>query len=282
MISFLLLLWLSDVQLENGPKIHYKVEGSGEPLLLIGGLGNRLDIWDDLAPKLTGHFTVYRFDPRGLGESGDLEGPYTLESMADDAAGLMASLKVDRYHIAGISLGSFVAQKMALKYPEHIQKMALIASSPGGPIHVIPEPEILGYFQKMGVMERPERVEKGLLYSLHPQYVETHPDEMKQLIERGVKYVPPAGIVGKQMFIGMTFNHAEAAAQIKTPTLILHGEQDRIVPVKNAYNLHNLIRGSRLEILKESGHICIIDQSDETARLLTEYLLQKASSPDKP
>jgi len=276
-----LLLCLSDVQLENGPKLHYQVEGSGQPLLLIGGLGNRLNVWDQLTPLLTQHFTVYRFDNRGIGESGDLEGSYTLETMADDAAGLMAALKIEKYHVAGISLGSFVAQKMAMKYGDQLKSLVLMASSPGGPEHVIPEPEILAYFQKMGFMERSERVEKGLLYSLHPDFVASHPKEMKDLIVGGTNYVPPPGVIQRQMMIGFTFNHSQTAAKIETPTLILHGEQDRIVPVKNAYKLHNLIKGSQLVIIKQSGHICIIDQSSDVANAMKRFLSEKQHAPDK-
>ncbi len=266
------LVAFSDTTLENGLKLHYQVSGKGAPLLLIGGLANRLDIWDDLAPLLENHCILYRFDNRGMGASGDLEGAYTLESMADDAAGLMAALQIEKYHVAGISLGSFAAQKVALKYPDRVDKLVLIASSAGGISHVPPDQEVLLFFQGMAMMDRPTRIEKSYFFALHPNFRETQPDQLAALIKKSLSYVPPPAVVQRQMFVGLTFNHAEAAAEINSTTLILHGEDDRIVPVENARRLHALMPNTTLKLLKQSGHICIIDQKQAAAQAIIHFL----------
>ena len=277
MLSLLFLLCAyqsQDVVRDNGLRLHVVQEGSGPPLLLIGGLGNRLQVWDAVVPSLANHFTVVRFDHRGLGQSGDLaDAPYTLATMAEDAAAVMAALGHERYHLAGISLGSFVAQQLALTQPERIVKLVLIASSLGGPQHVAPGPEVLGYFMTMAGMPRPERVDKGLRLALHSDFIEARPAVFAALTQAGIEDEPPAKTIQRQMMVGMTFNHAEKARDIQVPTLLLHGAGDQVVPPENSRRLNEAIAGSALVILPEAGHLCIVDQARATAVALVAFLV---------
>ena len=265
----------ADVSLpDGGPTLHYQKSGQGPAVLLLGGLGNRLSIWNDMEPLLAKNFTVYRMDHRGIGGSPEHAGEYTLKTMADDAAGLMARLGVKTYSVVGISLGSFVAQKMALDYPHRLEKVVLIGSTTGGPTHSLPDAEVLGFWQTMATMDRDARILRGLELALHPDYMKNQTAKVKAMIEWRGDYDPPPATVQKQMLIGMMFNHSEAAANIELPTLILHGDADRVVPVKNAHTLHKLIRGSKLEIIAQSGHLSIVDQADKAAQSIRKFLLE--------
>lgn len=117
----------------NDIDLHYAIRGSGPRLLFIHGIGadlkHPISIYNTAVPD---HFTVLAFDPRGLGESGVPEGPYTMAELADDAAGLAAALGWTRYHVLGASMGGMVAQELVLRYPEAVDKLVLAVTNAGG------------------------------------------------------------------------------------------------------------------------------------------------------
>ena len=271
-LFFWLLMSYADVTLANGLRLHYEDEGKGEPLVLIGGLGSRLQAWDEVAPMLAKRFRVIRPDNRGIGGSGDLEGPYSVETMAQDVAGLMEALGLARYHVAGISLGSFAAQSLALQYPERVMRLVLIGSSPGGQAHVPPGPETLAFFQTMMTLPVEERARKGLALALHPDFVEAHPQSFEALVAASVNSQTPQAVIFRQAMAGMAFDHSLKAGEIAVPTLILHGDGDRVVPPANGENLHRLIPKSTWMLLEKAGHLCIVDQAAVVANAITGFL----------
>jgi pimeloyl-ACP methyl ester carboxylesterase len=120
----------------NGFKLHYEIEGVGEPLVLIPGFASGLSIWTRQTPALSRHFRVISFDPRGVDESDKPEGPQSISLLADDVALLLLALHVPSAHVLGVSFGGFVAQEFALKYPLMTRKLVLCCTSFGGPNHV--------------------------------------------------------------------------------------------------------------------------------------------------
>jgi len=116
----------------NDLNLHYKIRGSGPRLLFIHGIGadlrHPISIFNTAVPE---HFTVLAFDPRGLGESDVPNGPYTMADMADDAVGLAAALGWSRYHVLGASMGGMVAQEVALRHPEVVEKLVLAVTNAG-------------------------------------------------------------------------------------------------------------------------------------------------------
>ncbi|MDJ0839486.1 MAG: alpha/beta fold hydrolase [Acidobacteriota bacterium] len=271
---FLLLFFFSyaDLTLENGLRLHYVKEGSGPPVVMITGLGARLQSWEPTSRLLKKSFTVIRLDNRGMGGSGDLQGPYSVDVMAEDAAGLMAGLGFDQYHVVGLSLGSFAAQSLALQHPDRVKKLVLLGSSAGGPGHVAPGTEVMTFWQTMATMAPLERARKGLALALHPDWVAANPEAFQKWAAFNAEGVAAPGAVQRQAFAGMAFNHSEKAAKIAVPTLILHGDRDLVVPTENGQKLHGLIPGSKLIILPDSGHMNVIDKPVETAAAITEFL----------
>ena len=117
----------------NGIEINYQVQGSGEPLLLIGGLGADMFLWFRQIPELSRHFQVIAFDSRGSGESSKPDEPYSIEMFAADTAGLLQALGIERTHILGASLGGLIAQEFALAYPHMVNKQVLVATAAKNP-----------------------------------------------------------------------------------------------------------------------------------------------------
>jgi len=270
-MSFLMVM-AGDITLPSGLSMHYADEGKGQVVVLIGGLGSRLEVWDAVAQDLSTSFRVIRPDNRGIGGSGDLAGAYSVDVMADDVAQFMEALKIDRYHVVGISLGSFAAQSLALNHPDRVMRLALLASSPGGAVHVAPDAEVMGFFQTMMALQPEEKARQGLRLALHPDFVAEHPGRFEVMIADSVAHPVPAAVTFRQAMAGVSFDHSMKAGGITVPTLILHGKQDRVVPFANAEKLHALIADSSLVALPNAGHLCIVDQSQRVASELVRFL----------
>jgi len=108
---------------------YYEEAGSGDPLVLIMGLGGDLQAWALQVPALARQFRVITFDNRGAGRTSAPDKPYSIDGMADDLAALLDSLKIDKANLLGFSMGGFIAQEFALKYPKRVEKLILLASA---------------------------------------------------------------------------------------------------------------------------------------------------------
>lgn len=116
----------------NGQKLYYEVHGEGVPLILIMGIGYDATLWGlHQIPAFSQEFQVIAFDNRDVGRSSKATGPYTIADMADDVAGLLDGLEVDRAHVLGISMGGMIAQEFALRHPKRLDKLILTGTGAG-------------------------------------------------------------------------------------------------------------------------------------------------------
>ncbi len=124
--------------------ISYKVLGQGDPIVLIMGSGSTMDMWDPLfLDNLSSKYKVIVFDNRGMGNTTAPPGNFSIAEFANDTAGLMEALGIEKAHIMGWSMGSFVAQELAIRYPEKVNKIILYAGDCGGKEAVMPSPQVL-------------------------------------------------------------------------------------------------------------------------------------------
>ena len=112
----------------NGINMHYEEKGEGEPLLLIMGFGAPGAFWELHVNEYSKHFRCIRVDNRGVGQSDKPEGPYSTATMADDTAGLMDALGINKARIAGITMGGAISQQLALLHPQKVQSVVLIST----------------------------------------------------------------------------------------------------------------------------------------------------------
>ena len=109
--------------------MYYEVHGEGIPLVLIHGLGADTNAWMFQMPELATKYKVVIFDNRGVGQTDTPDIPYSAQMMADDTADLMDALNIAEAHILGYSLGGFIAQELAIKYPQKVRSLILATSS---------------------------------------------------------------------------------------------------------------------------------------------------------
>jgi len=254
----------------NGIELYYERSGAGPHLVLIEGLGVSTWIWEKQAPAFSKHFTTIVYDNRGVGKSEKPAGPYSISLMADDLAALLDSLKIPRAHILGISMGGFIAQDFALRYPQKVDRLILVATSAGGPDHVPMAPDVLALmFAADGQPRDLTRRKLALAYS--DSFMQKS-SAVEHLIDlRLADPQPPAAYMAQAM-AGAAFNLSDKVRQIKAPTLIMAATGDRLVPVANARNLNKKISHSRLKIYTGFGHQFFVEAAEAFNRDVIAFL----------
>ena len=259
----------------NGIELYYETHGAGQPLVLISGLGYPLWQWHKMVPFLAEHFQVVTFDNRGVGQSDKPAGPYTAQMLAADTAGLLDALDIENAIIAGHSMGGFIAQAMALDFPQKVKKLILCSTNFGGQHHVPVTAEAMKVLTDV-TSDALTRLKNGLVVSTAPGWAEKNPEMIEAWIQwRVANPIEPAPYQA-QLAIGLGLM-SEAAAfenklpRLNVPTLILFGAHDKVVPPENASLLAEKISGSKVVILPDAGHFFPIEIVEAAARVITDF-----------
>ena len=256
----------------NGLKLYYEIEGDGAPVVLIPGFAAGRWIWFKQTADLSRDFRVIIFDPRGVSASDKPEGPQTISLLAGDVAHLLETIGIQSAHIVGASFGGFVAQEFALKYPAMTRKLVLCCTSFGGPNHVAPSTDTLAALASTKGLNSEERMRANLLLAFTPEYVRREVSEVDRIVRLRATNEVPEHIYLSQLQAAMSFNAESRLDQITSPTLVLTGDADVIVPVQNSRNLAAMIPGAELKIVAGGSHTFFIEQADQFNRIITEFL----------
>jgi len=253
-------------------KLYWESTGSGDPVLLIMGLGMASTGWWRTVPVLAEGLRVIAFDNRGVGRSDRTTGPYTLRQMADDALAVMDAAKLETASIYGLSLGAMIAQYVTLRRPERVRALVLGASTPGGSRHELPEPDVMEFLRRRPSMPAEEAIWASVPYNYGTATREHHADRIGEDIAQRLRFpINPAGYRA-QLTAAWGFDAHGRLHEISVPTLVLHGDEDRIVPIANGEMLASAIPDARLEVLAGAGHIYPTDVPEadrEVLRFLT-------------
>ncbi|GAB4273979.1 MAG: alpha/beta hydrolase [Candidatus Promineifilaceae bacterium] len=260
----------------NGIRIAYEVHGEGAPLVLIAGLGYDRWMWHKMVPGLAEQFQVIVFDNRGVGETEIAPGPYSAGLLAADTAALMQALGIEKAAIMGHSMGGFVAQALAIEYPERVDKLILSATNFGGPNHVrITQEALVVLMDTTG--DPIERLKRGMAVSTAPGFVEAHPEVVEAWLAYRVAHpIDPAGYQA-QLAVGLGLMAKEACFEekltvVSQPTLILHGEADKVVPPENAALLAKQLPNSRVAIMPGVGHFYPFEAPETAVAIVTDFM----------
>jgi 3-oxoadipate enol-lactonase len=253
----------------EGVRLAYSVEGAGEPVLMIQGLGYGRRGWGPMPGMLAQRFRVVTLDNRGFGESDVPPGPYTTAQLSEDALGVLDAAEIDSAHVVGISLGGMVAQELVLARPQRVRRLVLCSTTPGGATS-FPMPE-----QTVALMRRPpgldpqEALRLFVVNALSPEA----PAELVQEIVayRAANPPDPAGWWA-QAGAGAAHDASTRLGEITAPTLIVHGTADNVVDVRNARLLADAIQDARLELFEGVGHLLPWERPVEFCTLVEEFL----------
>ena len=262
----------------NGVTLCYEVHGVGPNLVLIEGIGYHSWMWYRQLPALSDQFRVLVYDNRGVGKSDKPPGPYSHQQNADDLAGLLDHLGWQRAHVLGVSMGGFIAQEFALKYPERVDRLVLACTAFGGPNMVpLPMEAIRALTPDMTLPPR-ERYRRAMPVAFADRsWPEKHPAEFEQILDWREEHVQPPEAALAQMQAGFTFNTEQRLGQITAPTLVVAGDMDGVVPVRNAELLAERIPGAKLDLIPNAGHLVIIEDADRFNGDVIKFLTSSES-----
>lgn len=260
----------------NSIRLYYETHGSGRPLVLIAGISYDLWMWHKMVPGLAERCQVIAFDNRGSGRTDQPAGPYSAQLLADDTAGLIEALGLERASVMGHSMGGFIAQALALSRPDLVDKLILSATNFGGPRHIPVTPQAMAVL--MDVSGDPaERFKRGLSVSTAPGFAAAHPEVIQEWLDYRAANPLQPGPYQAQLAIGLGLI-PEAASferrlkEVKAPTLILFGEHDQVVPPGNAGLLARELPDSTVRILPNCGHFFPLETPEAAVAAVAEFL----------
>lgn len=257
----------------DGASLFYDVEGpaDGEPVVLLEGLGTGRWMWRWQRSALTDGHRVVVPDNRGTGRSDPPEGPYTIAEMAADVEAVLDDAGIDHAHLVGASMGGMIAQRYTLDF-ERAETLSLLCTTPGGPeSHEVPEETQARMFaQPEGADER-ETIKHRMQAAVSPGFYEERPELVERIVDWRLEQNADDPAREAQAAGVATFDASDELGQMDVPTLILHGESDRVVPVANARLLHDLIPESRLAVLDDGHHLFFVEDADWVTDRLVEF-----------
>jgi 3-oxoadipate enol-lactonase len=255
----------------DGTTLYYERTGAGAPVLLVMGLGMNATGWWRTIPVLAERLEVVAFDNRGAGRSDVPDGPYSVELMADDALAVLDACGIDRAHVYGISLGGFIAQQIALRHPERVDRLVLGATTPGGPRHTPAGEDVLRLVRARGALT----AEQAAWASVPINYARRTREGAGQRIAEDIVQRLRFPVTGRgytaQVEVAMRYAAGDAVRAIRAPTLVLHGDEDVLVPPQNGRLLAELIPGATLSIWPETAHLYPTDKP-ATDRAVLDFL----------
>jgi 3-oxoadipate enol-lactonase len=235
--------------------LHWERTGSGAPVLLIMGLGLSGGAWWRTVPVLAKHLEVLTFDNRGVGRSRALFHAYTTEAMADDAVSVIDAAGAERVHVYGISLGGMVAQQLTLRHPDRVQSLVLGATHAGGPRTRRPDDEVLAFLYRRLTMAPEEAAWNSVQFNYSERCRADHADRIAEDVSQRLAHSFPEQAYRAQMWAAALHNCYGRLARVRVPTLIVHGAEDRMIPVENGRLIAERIPGAQLMELPEIGHL---------------------------
>jgi len=256
----------------DGVKIYWKESGAGDPLLLIMGLGYTRDMWYRTEPILAQRYRTISFDNRGVGRSDVPPGPYPISTMAADAAAVMDSAGVNRAHVFGISMGGMIAQEFALQYPERVRSLILGCTSHGGPEAVLADAEVVTTLMARGTMSAEDGIRAMVPFIYDAS---TRRERIEEDLEIRRRTFPTAAGYFAQVQGIFAFEARSRLPRLKVPTLVVHGESDRLVPPENGRRIAGLIEGARLVMLPRASHIFPTDQPEAAHQAVLRFLSEQ-------
>jgi pimeloyl-ACP methyl ester carboxylesterase len=260
----------------NGQKLYYEIHGHGYPLLLIQGLSGDADGWTGTqVPAFQEHFKTIVFDNRDVSRSSYAESQYTIADMADDTAGLMEALGIEKAHVLGASMGGMIAQELALRYPEKVDKLLLSCTTSQMARYVVSfaDPwEWIVHHDPNGEM-LPKYIISMVMTPAFQQNAEAV-EGMIQLMLSNPNPQKPEGF-SRQAKALVTFDAEDRVGRIKAPTLVMVGDQDFLYPPVVAKALAEAIPGAKLQIVGGGGHCFCWEIPNKFNQVVLDFLLGK-------
>jgi 3-oxoadipate enol-lactonase len=247
----------------DGTRLSVIDRGSGEPFLLIPGLGYAAWSFTRQLGPFSSAARVLAMDNRGSGHSDKPAGPYSIAQMADDAFAVLSQRGAIPAHVVGTSMGGYIALTLALRHPQAVQSLVLLATTSGGRGSLGVPTETLRIWSKAATSGVEDFARASMPFSFAPGWVEAHQSEFEELLALRLSTPTPIDAWRAQFDACATFLRTGLPLKaITQPVTIIHGTADRVVPYANAAHLSRSLPQARVVTLKGAGHLCWIERAD--------------------
>jgi len=257
----------------QGARIYWDEQGHGATILLIMGLGYTSNMWYRTRPALAAHYHTVAFDNRGVGKSDVPLGPYPIALMASDAAAVLDAAGVEIADIFGVSMGGMIAQEFALQYPKRVRSLILGCTAAGGPTAVRAEPEAAQMLMARDKMS-PEQAAEAAVPFIYDSATPRERVDEDLAIRR--PWFPRAEAYRAQLQGILAWEAYTRLFGIAAPTLVIHGERDRLVPPGNAKLIAERIPGAKLVMIPHASHLFLTDQTEVSLHAILQFLNEQA------
>ncbi|HVR29497.1 MAG TPA: alpha/beta fold hydrolase [Thermoanaerobaculia bacterium] len=252
--------------------IYFEDHGSGDPVVLIGGLSSTVETWGRLAELLAERYRVIRPDNRGSGRTRvePDQGDRSMAAFAEDVRRLLDGLGLERVHLVGASMGGMIVQQFAVTWPERLLSLTVACSHCGGAAAVAAGEETV---RKLVAASSggAEAVRSGLEVVAHPDSFARRSDVLDYYQWTKETWPHPAEEIQRRMAAIGQYDVSEAIRSLRVPALVITGAQDILVPVENSRRIAERIPGARLALVEEGAHIFFLEQPEAVARELDAH-----------
>jgi 3-oxoadipate enol-lactonase len=261
----------------NWQQLYFEVHGDGPPLVLLMGIGYDSSLWTlAQVPALSTQFQVVLMDNRDAGRSSRADHTYRIADMADDVAGLLDGLGIQRSHLLGLSMGGLIAQEFALRHADRLDRLVLTGTG-AAPARSAVDPIEIWRWVKTN--DPTGEVFGGQQFvSLFSTAFLRDSDAVRDTAEMLASHPYPMGpeAYARQAKAYLQFDSLDRLGAISAPTLVIVGEQDVLTPPWIAREVADAIPGSQFEVIRGAGssHLTPIERPDDFNRLVSDFLTE--------
>ncbi len=251
----------------NHIELHCELSGrpDGEIVVLSHVIGSSLVMWEPQMEVLKHKFRVLRYDTRGLGLSSVPQGPYSMDQLVQDAAGLLDALEFDRVHWVGLSLGAMIGMGLAIHHPERLRSLTLCDAMAS-----VRESGKQLWKDRLAATSMESLAEGAASRWFTAPYRESNAPGY-QLNRSQFLSTSLAGYLGNCHAI-MNLDYMDELESIRTPTCIIVGEHDQATPIAESIAIRDRIEGAEMHVIKGGAHLCNVEQPERFNAVLAEFL----------
>lgn len=264
----------------DGANIYYESHGAGTPLLYISGIGGHVGEVEHLAEAHASHLRFVAFDARGCGRSDDAAPAETIAAHADDAAAVMDALGLDSAFVYGSSLGGMVAQELAIRHPQRVRGLILGSTTAGAMRGQIPSMRTLRKMVLNQALSGRDAMIANWELGYSRAYIEANYEAMLARSRRLAPYATRRGAYLRQVFAAARHDAWGRLHRITCPVLILHGERDLLVPLRNARRMKKRMPQAELHVFAGMGHGFHLEAQEHADAIVFDFIRRHAMLPE--
>jgi pimeloyl-ACP methyl ester carboxylesterase len=259
-------------------EMYYELQGRGECLLLLAGIGLDSSYWQPLLAELTENYQVIVLDNRDVGKTRGPDRAYTIADMADDVVRLLDTLRVPRCHVLGYSMGGFIAQSLALRYRHKIQSLVLVATA--GKASARTKHVIDNWVELSAILPKKLIFEAQTSWVFSESFFKDNA-LYKQTLNQFLSLPTSQSTVqfDRQAKACGSWDLFSEPGQIDAPSLILAGADDKLFTVEEIQALAGFIPQAKVEIVPDAAHELLFEQPSLCNRTIIDFCKRHPMAP---